>query len=63
VIADDEMAWTLRVVAAELMTNTFKSTFCDGARRVIGVAPREEAGSVLLTVADNAWASRGPSRF
>jgi hypothetical protein len=23
VIADDEMAWTLRVVAAELMTNAF----------------------------------------
>jgi two-component sensor histidine kinase len=53
VIVDDETAWTLSVVAAELMTNAFKHAFCDGGRRVIGVNLREEDGNVLLTVADS----------
>ena len=53
VIVDDETAWILSVVAAELMTNAFKHAFCDRALRAIGVNLREEDGSVLLTVADN----------
>jgi two-component sensor histidine kinase len=59
-VADEETAWTLSVVAAELMTNAFKYAFCNGAPRVIGVTLREEAGSVLLTVADNGMGAAPP---
>ena len=53
VMVDEEAAWTLSVVAAELMTNALKYAFGNKAPRVICVTLREEAGSVLLTVADN----------
>jgi two-component sensor histidine kinase len=53
VVVDDETAWTLSVVASELVTNALKHAFRADGQRVVGVDLREEAGSVILTVADN----------
>jgi len=53
VTAEEETAWTVCVVAFELMTNAFKHAFPRGPPGVVGVVLRQEAEAVLLTVADN----------
>lgn len=50
---DDEAAWTICVVASELMTNAFKHAFPGGLPGVIGVSLRQDGEGVLLTVSDN----------
>jgi two-component sensor histidine kinase len=53
VAVDDETAWTVCVVASELMTNAFKHAFSKGLPGVVSVVLRQERGEVLLTVSDN----------
>jgi two-component sensor histidine kinase len=53
VTADEETAWTVCVVASELMTNVFKHAFPGGLPGVVGVALRQDEQGVLLTVSDN----------
>jgi two-component sensor histidine kinase len=53
VSAEEETAWTVCVVAFELMTNAFKHAFVGGLPGVVGVVLRQEGGDVLLTVTDN----------
>ena len=53
VAVDDETAWTVCVVASELMTNAFKHAFPTGSPGVVSVLLRQERGEVLLTVSDN----------
>jgi two-component sensor histidine kinase len=50
---DDETAWTVCVVASELMTNAFKHAFADGSPGSICVELRQDGAAVLLTVADD----------
>jgi two-component system, sensor histidine kinase PdtaS len=51
--ADEETAWTVCVVAFELMTNALKHAFPGGMPGVVGVVLRQDGGGVLLTVTDN----------
>jgi two-component sensor histidine kinase len=52
VTVDEETAWTLCVVASELMTNAVKHAFPGGLPGVIGVGLRQDHEGVLLTVTD-----------
>lgn len=53
VATDDETAWTVCVVASELMTNAFKHAFAEGPPGVVGVVLQQDGDGVLLTVTDN----------
>ena len=53
VSADEETAWTLCVVASELMTNAFKHAFVGGLPGVVGVVLKQDREEVLLSVIDN----------
>ena len=53
VTTDEETAWTVCVVASELMTNAFKHAFPLGIPGMISVALRQEGDALLLTVTDN----------
>ena len=53
VAVDEETAWTVCVVACELMTNAFKYAFAGGSPGVVGVALKQDGEGVLLTVTDN----------
>jgi two-component sensor histidine kinase len=53
VSVDDETAWTVCVVASELMTNAFKHAFSAGALGTVGVILQQDGEGLLLTVADN----------
>jgi two-component sensor histidine kinase len=53
VAVDEETAWTVCVVASELMTNAFKHAFAGGRPGVVGVALKQDEAGVLLTVTDN----------
>lgn len=53
VIVDEDSAWTICVVASELMTNAFKHAFSGVAGGVVEVRLQQDAESVLLAVADN----------
>jgi two-component sensor histidine kinase len=51
--ADEETAWTVCVVACELMTNALRHAFRQKSDGVVGVSLREEQAWLLLTIADN----------
>jgi two-component sensor histidine kinase len=53
VTTDEETAWTVCVVASELMTNAFKHAFAGGLPGVVGVVLRQEGEELLLRVTDN----------
>jgi two-component sensor histidine kinase len=53
VSVDDETAWTICVVASELITNAFKHAFVGGLPGAVSVALRQDGDGVLLTVRDN----------
>jgi two-component sensor histidine kinase len=53
VTADEETAWTLCVVAFELMTNALKHAFPGNLPGVVDVVLRRDGEGVLLTVSDN----------
>jgi two-component sensor histidine kinase len=53
VTADAEIAWTVCVVACELMTNAFKHAFPAGGPGLVSVVLRQHGEAVLLTVTDN----------
>jgi two-component sensor histidine kinase len=59
VAVDSDTAWTVCVVASELMTNALKHAFADDAPGLIAVELRECAAGLSLTVADN---GSGPTR-
>lgn len=50
---DEETAWTICVVAFELMTNAFKHAFPGSLPGVVSVALRQDGDEVLLSVTDN----------
>ena len=52
VSTDEETAWTLCVVASELMTNAFKHAFPGGLPGVVCVSLRQDEEGILLTVTD-----------
>ena len=62
VTADDETAWTVCVVAFELMTNAFKHAFPGGLPGVVGVVLRQEGEELVLTVTDNGVGTAGSDR-
>lgn len=62
VTTDEETAWTVCVVASELMTNAFKHAFPGGGPGMVSVGLRQEGDEVLLTVADNGVGSFAPNR-
>lgn len=62
VTTDEETAWTVCIVASELMTNAFKHAFPDGMRGVVSVVLREEGEELLLTVCDNGVGEVAPER-
>jgi two-component system, sensor histidine kinase PdtaS len=53
VTADEETAWTVCVVASELMTNAFKHAFAGSLPGVVSVVLRQDGEEVLLKVTDN----------
>ena len=53
VSVDEETAWTICVVASELMTNAFKHAFSGRACGVVAVELEQDADGLVLTVADN----------
>jgi two-component sensor histidine kinase len=53
VTADEETAWTVCVVAFELVTNSFRHAFQPKDRSVVKVNLREDSDWVFLTVIDN----------
>jgi two-component sensor histidine kinase len=53
VTADAETAWTVCVVASELMTNAFKHAFPGGRPGVVSVVLWQDDEGVRLTVTDN----------
>jgi two-component sensor histidine kinase len=58
VTTDEETAWTVCVVAPELMTNAFKHAFAGVLPGVVSVVLRQEGEEVLLKVTDNGvWAA------
>jgi two-component sensor histidine kinase len=59
VTADEETAWTVCVVASELMTNAFKHAFPGSLPGVVGVSLRQDREGVLLTVTDNGVGAAG----
>lgn len=62
VAADDEAAWTVCVVASELMSNALKHAFPRGGPGVINVVLRQDDAEVLLTVADDGVGSAASGR-
>ena len=62
VTTDEETAWTICVVASELMTNALKHAFPGGGPGMVSVALRQEGDEVLLTVADSGVGSFAPDR-
>ena len=62
VTADEETAWTVCVVACELMTNAFKHAFPGGIPGMVSVGLRQEGDEVLLRVSDNGVGSLAPDR-
>jgi two-component sensor histidine kinase len=63
VTTDEEPAWTVCVVAFELMTNAFKHAFAAGPPGVVRVVLKQEGGRVVLRVTDDGvgTAARTPS--
>ena len=60
VATDEETAWTVCVVASELMTNAFKHAFAGGLPGRVGVILKHDGEGVVLTVIDNGvWAAAG----
>ena len=59
VVVDEEAAWTLCVVASELMTNACRHAFPNGRPGAIGVSLQREHEAVVLTVADNGVGLQG----
>lgn len=53
VVVDEEAAWTICVVASELMTNAVKHAFSGRAAGVVAVVLEQDPEGVSLTVADN----------
>jgi two-component sensor histidine kinase len=53
VAADEETAWTLCVVAFELMTNAFKHAFPASLPGAVDVVLRQDGEGVVLAVRDN----------
>jgi two-component sensor histidine kinase len=53
VATDEETAWTICVVAFELMTNAFKHAFPGGQPGAVEVALQQDREGLLLTVTDN----------
>ena len=51
--ADEETAWTVCVVACELMTNAFKHAFAGGLAGAVGVLLKQDGEGIILTVKDN----------
>jgi two-component sensor histidine kinase len=62
VTADEEISWTICVVAFELMTNAFKHAFPGGLPGVVAIDLRPEGKEVLLTVSDNGVGPRTGDR-
>jgi two-component sensor histidine kinase len=62
VTTDEETAWTVCVVASELMTNAFKHAFPDRTPGVVSVVLRQDRDDVLLTVTDNGVGGPAPDR-
>lgn len=62
VATDEETAWTICVVAFELMTNAFKHAFPGGPPGVIGVVLQQDGGEVILTVTDDGVGMGGEGR-
>jgi len=62
VTADEETAWTICVVAFELMTNAFKHAFPGDLAGIVGVDLRQDGEELLLTVMDNGVGPRGAGR-
>ena len=62
VTTDEETAWTVCVVACELMTNAFKHAFPGGIPGMVSVGLRQEGDEVLLRVSDNGVGSLAPDR-
>jgi two-component sensor histidine kinase len=60
--ADEETAWTVCVVAAELMTNALKHAFAEGMPGVVGVVLKQDGERVLLSVTDNGAGAGVPGR-
>src|SRR5262249_22124535 len=50
---DEETAWTVCVVASELMTNAFKHAFAAGLPGTVGVGLFRDGEAVTLSVSDN----------
>ena len=63
VATDDETAWTICVVASELMTNAFKHAFVGCAPGAVGVALKRDGSGVRLTVSDNGVGATINRRF
>ncbi len=61
VSVDKETAWTICVVASELMTNAFKHAFPSGLAGIVGVVLQQDAEEVVLIVADNGVGAVRPS--
>lgn len=62
VTTDEETAWTVCVVACEVMTNAFKHAFPGGAPGVVSVVLRQDGDEVLLTVTDNGVGNTAPDQ-
>ena len=62
VAADDEAAWTVCVVASELMSNALKHAFPGGASGAINVVMWQDDAEILLRVADDGVGSAASGR-
>jgi two-component sensor histidine kinase len=63
VTADEETAWTVCVIASELMTNAFKHAFTGGLPGVVGVVLKQDGSGILLTVSDNGVGTQAAARL